>query len=91
MAANTFPLEIVSSKGVVFSGKVESVYLFGTDGEFELLPFHFPLISALMPSEINIAGHDPIPIEEGIVMFSDNECTIMVETSADFKSEIKAW
>ncbi len=91
MSKNKFPLEIVCTEGIVFQEDVESVYLYGTEGEFELLPYHFPLVASLAPSEINIAGNDPLPIQSGVVMFTDNQCTIMAEMPAGFKKLKKAW
>ena len=67
-----FPLEIVCAEGVLFQEEVESVYLFGDEGEFELLPFHYPLVASLASSKINIAGYDPVPIQSGVVMFNNN-------------------
>ena len=91
MSKNKFPLEVVSTEGIVFQDDVESVYLYGTEGEFELLPYHFPIVASLTQSEINIEGNDPLPIQSGVVMFSDNRCTIMAEMPAGFKNFKKAW
>ena len=88
---NTFPLEIVSTDGILFEGHVESVYLFGEEGEFELLPFHYPLVASLVRSEINIAGHQPVPIQSGVVLFKDNECKMIVEVSPGSVQIKKRW
>ncbi len=79
MANNTFQLTVANLEGIVFQGQVESVYLFGAEGEFELLAYHYPLIAALMPGEIMISGNNPIPILSGVAMFHDNDCMIVVE------------
>ena len=84
----TFPLQIVSLKGVVFEDHVESVYLSGSEGEFEILPFHRSLLAGLPEGEIKIAHHDSVPIKVGIVMFKDNKCIIVVE--ADPKIPMKS-
>ena len=88
---NTFPLEIVSVEGVLFQDEVESVYLFGAEGEFELLPFHYPLVASLVTSEINIAGNEPLPIQSGVVMFNNNECKVIVEVPRGSAKVVKAW
>ena len=91
MSKSKFPLEVVSTNGIIFQEDVESVYLFGTEGEFELLPYHFPLVASLAPSEIKIEGNDPLPIQSGVVMFADNRCTIVAEMQTGFKGLKKAW
>lgn len=90
MAAN-FLLEVFSLKGLVFSEHVESVYLSGTEGEFELLPYHYPLMASLDQGDIIIKGYDPLPIRLGVVMFRDNQCTIIVEMQTGFKKFKKDW
>lgn len=86
-----FSLEVLSLRGLVFKGDVESVYLFGTEGEFELLPYHYPLMASLMESEVRIAYHDPLQIRMGIVMFRDNQCTIVAEMAAGFSNLKEVW
>lgn len=91
MANNTFPLEIMSLRGLIFQDQVESVYLSGTDGEFELLPFHYPLMASLGQGDIKIAKNDSLPIRLGVVMFRDNRCTIIAEMAAGYTKLKKAW
>ena len=40
-------LEILSAEEKIFSGEVETVILPGTDGEFQILNNHAPIISSL--------------------------------------------
>ena len=87
----TFRLRVYSLRGVWFDGQVESVYLFGDEGEFEILAFHYPLLSSLPEGQVNIAGHDPIPIRVGIVMFQGNTCTIVMEEGAEMPREGLSW
>ena len=91
MAGPTFKLRVYSLRGVWFDGQVESVYLLGDEGEFEILAFHYPLLSSLPEGQINIADHDPIPIRVGIVMFQGNTCTIVIEESAEMPREGLSW
>ena len=79
------------AEGVLFQDEVESVYLFGAEGEFELLPFHYPLVASLISSEINIAGNDPLLIQSGVVMFNNNECKVIVEVPLGSAKVVKAW
>lgn len=82
-----FRLQIVSLKRMLFNEEVESVYLSGDEGEYELLPYHYPLIGALPEGEIKIAGHIAIPLRAGVVLFQDNQCSIIVEEMEEEPSE----
>ena len=42
---STFNLQVMSAKGLAFDDMIESIYLTGDEGEFELLPFHHPLMA----------------------------------------------
>ena len=75
----TFRLRVMSLMRVLFDEEVRSVYLFGDEGEYELLPFHYPLLGALPEGEIRIAGHESVPLRTGIVSFVNNQCTIIIE------------
>ncbi len=91
MAGPTFRLRVYSLRGVWFDGQVESVYLSSDEGEFEILAFHYPLLSSLPESQINIAGHDPIPIHLGVVMFQGNTCTIIIEEGNNMSKQSSSW
>lgn len=78
----TFRLNILSLGGIIFDEPVESVILTSFDGEFELLPFHYPLLAAIPEGEVRIAGHDPVLVKVGVVKFRDNECTIIAEAAS---------
>lgn len=75
----TFKLQVLSLVRMLFDGDVESVYLNGDEGEYELLPFHFPLIGALPEGEIKISGQKSIPLRAGVVLFDQNKCMILIE------------
>jgi F0F1-type ATP synthase epsilon subunit len=79
VAQAAFHLQIMSLVRSLFEGEVESVYLFGDEGEYELLAYHYPLLGALPEGEIHIKGHEPIPIRAGAVLFEANRCVILVE------------
>ena len=81
---NKFHLRVTSVVRTLFSEQVESVFLSGDEGEYELLPHHYPLMGALPEGEIKIAGFDPIPLKGGIVVFLNNQCTIIME---EFQTE----
>lgn len=78
-------------KGLAFDEMVESVYLSGDEGEFELLAFHYPLVASIPEGEIRIAGYGAIPILVGVVSFKGNRCRIIAEVAPDFKDYKQLW
>jgi F0F1-type ATP synthase epsilon subunit len=74
-----FSLRILNPKHVVFQGEVESVFLPGDAGEFELLAYHVPIVSLLKEGEIMVDWKTRIPIRRGMVRFQGEECVILVE------------
>ena len=75
----TFRLQILSLRRVLFDGEVELVHVWGDEGEYDLLPFHYPLLGALPEGEVQIKGHPNVPLRTGVLLFKDNRCTIIVE------------
>ena len=49
-------LEIITPEKQLFSGEVTSVKFPGTNGEFEILNNHAPIISTLSKGEIRVIG-----------------------------------
>ena len=74
-----FKCIVISPNRVIYENEVNSLFLTGDDGEFELLAYHYPLLAVLLKSDIVINGHQKIRINGGVVRFYANECTIMVE------------
>ena len=50
-------LEIISPEATLFSGEVEALSLPGTDGRFQLLENHAPLVSTLQAGKVKIKGN----------------------------------
>jgi F0F1-type ATP synthase epsilon subunit len=63
----------------VFQGDVESVFLPGDAGEFELLAYHVPIVSLLKAGEIVVNWKTRIPIKRGMIRFLGEECVILLE------------
>ncbi len=74
-----FSLKILNPKQIVFEGTVESVFLPGDSGEFELLAYHVPIVSLLKEGEIIVDWKSRIPIKKGMVRFLGDECIILLE------------
>lgn len=52
MNKSLFKLNIVSVEKEIFSGKVCKLCVTGSSGEFEVLPNHSPLLTALLPGQL---------------------------------------
>jgi len=91
MAVSTFRLQVLSLIRMIFEGEVESVYIAGDEGEYELLPFHYPILGAIPEGEVLIAGHDSVALRAGVLLFQDNQCIIIVEEmeKGDIKEDKK--
>ena len=54
-------LEIVSPEKTLFNGDVESVLVPGSDGSFQMLNNHAPIVSTLTKGTVKILGDIKIP------------------------------
>ena len=50
-------LEIISPEAKLFTGEVESLTLPGTNGSFQLLENHAPIVSSLQAGAVKIKGN----------------------------------
>ena len=74
-----FKCIILSPKNLVYENEVQSIFLTGDKGEYELLAYHYPLLGVLSKSNIVINWNEEIPIQGGVVRFFANECIMLVE------------
>ena len=74
-----FKCIILSPNRLVYEKEIESVFLTGDTGEYEILAYHYPLLGVLPKGDIIINWQKKIPIDGGIVRFFANECVIMIE------------
>jgi F0F1-type ATP synthase epsilon subunit len=86
-----FNLQVLSLKGIAFDDLVESIYLTGDNGEFELLAFHHPLVSSIPEGDLKIADHESIPIKVGVLCFRNNQCRIVAEIDPGYKNYKQLW
>ncbi|OGX24730.1 MAG: hypothetical protein A3D10_06845 [Omnitrophica WOR_2 bacterium RIFCSPHIGHO2_02_FULL_48_11] len=75
----TFKLSIMTPEALLYQNDVESVFLTGDTGEYELLPYHYPVLGILDQSNIIINWREAVPIKFGLVKFFANDCVILVE------------
>jgi F0F1-type ATP synthase epsilon subunit len=74
-----FRLRIVNAKSSLFEGDVSSVFVKGDKSEFEILPFHYPIISVVLEGKIIVDGDKYININKGILKCSENDCLILTD------------
>lgn len=76
----TFKCIIMSAKTLIYENEINSIFLTGDRGEYEILAYHYPVLGLLKPeASVIINWKESIPIKSGIVRFFANECIILVE------------
>jgi len=74
-----FKCVILSPHSLIYQSEIQSIFLKGDAGEYELLAYHYPLLGVLRKGDIIINWNEKISIRGGVIKFFANECTIMVE------------
>ncbi len=74
-----FRCVILSPHSLIYEKEIQSIFLTGDRGEYELLAYHYPLLGVLKKSDVIINWNEKIPIQGGVIRFFANECIIMVE------------
>lgn len=75
-------VKLLTPNGPVFTGDASSVQLPGTDGLFEVLTGHAPLISALVPGQVRITANGKqhtYRIAEGLAEVLNNHVVVLTE------------
>jgi len=75
-------LDILTPEKKIFSGQAESVSLPGTDGRFQVLNNHAPIISSLQKGLVKVisnAQETKWNITGGLVEVLKNKVTVLVE------------
>lgn len=73
-----FRCVILSARQLIFEGEVNSLFVRGDAGEYELLAYHYPLIG-IVAGDVVINWDKRVPVKGGVVRFFANECTVMME------------
>jgi len=74
--------DILTPDKNVFSGEVTSVSVPGSEGRFQVLNNHAPIISSLSKGEIKVEGKDgkhAFLVKGGVVEVIQNKITILTE------------
>jgi len=76
-------LEIITPDKKVFSGEVTSVTVPGTDGQFQMLNNHAPIISSLINGVVKVktsTGSHTFDVKGGVVEMLKNKVTVLAES-----------
>ena len=71
-------VSIINQAQVIFQGVANNVVLPGDFGEFEIMQFHWPIVSILVKGEI-IIDNMGFPISKGIARFGEEKLVALVE------------
>ena len=89
--ANTYQAQLLTPEGSQFEGEVVSVRVPGSNGDFQMLRNHAPIVSSLTIGKISIKqeGENELTfaVSGGFVEMSDNQLTILAE-KAEKSTEI---
>ncbi|MCG8319803.1 MAG: ATP synthase F1 subunit epsilon [Cytophagales bacterium] len=76
-------LEIITPDKKVFEGEVESATFPGTDGSFQVLKDHAPLISSLSKGDLvykDSEGTHSLVVDGGVVEVLNNNVIVLAES-----------
>ena len=76
---STFKLSIMTPEALLYQNEVESVFFSGDTGEYELLPYHYPVLGILNEGAIVINWKETVTVKFGLVKFFANDCVVLVE------------
>ena len=74
---------------LVYENEVQSVFLTGDQGEYELMPYHYPVLGILKEGNIIIDWKESVPLKLGLVRFFANDCIILIEQKLKEKKVVK--
>ena len=76
-------LDILTPEKLLFEGKIKSVKLPGTNGEFEILNNHAPIISTLSKGEICVTNtnneRENFNINGGVIEMQSNKIIVLAD------------
>ncbi len=79
-------LNILTPEQKVFTGEAESVQLCGTDGKFEILNNHAPMIASIVEGTVKIktgSGKQEFKLKSGVVEVLKNSVSVLTEGVAE--------
>ena len=83
MAAMTVHLNVVSAEEELFSGRIESLQITGSEGELGIMPGHAPLLTSLKPGMARIVkkggNEEVIYLSGGMLEVQPNHVTVLAD------------
>ena len=83
MARTTFPVEVLTPEGEVFSEEVEMLSTRTSVGSIGVLANHEPVLAMLEPTELRLYRSESDVVRfaqaEGYLQFADNQALVLVE------------
>ena len=73
-------IEIVSPEKTIFTGDVNSVHLPGTEGFFQILNNHAPIVSTLKKGTIQLSGKFEDDVSENLNLEGVNKASLAIES-----------
>ena len=85
MAAMTTHLDVVSAEESLFSGRIESLQISGSEGELGIMSGHAPLLTSLKPGMARIVkqggSEEVIYLSGGMLEVQPNSVTVLADTA----------
>ena len=76
-------LDILTPEKLLFEGEIKSVKLPGTNGEFEILNNHAPIISTLSKGKISVTNSkndkETFDINGGVIEMQNNKIIVLAD------------
>jgi F-type H+-transporting ATPase subunit epsilon len=87
MARTTFPVEVLTPEGEVFSEEVEMLSTRTSVGSIGILAHHEPVLVMLEPTELRLYRSDTDVVRfaqaEGYMQFAENRALVLVEEAIE--------
>jgi F-type H+-transporting ATPase subunit epsilon len=87
MARTTFPVEVLTPEGEVFSGEVEMLSTRTAVGSIGVLANHEPVLAMLEPTELRLHRSEAEVVRfaqaEGYLQFAENRALVLVEEAIE--------
>jgi F-type H+-transporting ATPase subunit epsilon len=85
MSAMTVNLNVVSAEEELFSGRIESLQITGSEGELGIMPGHAPLLTSLKPGMALITKEDGseevIYLSGGMLEVQPNQIIVLADVA----------
>ena len=85
MAAMTVHLDVVSAEESIFSGRVETIQVTGSEGELGIHPGHAPLITSLRPGMVRVVkqhgDEEVIYVAGGMLEVQPGNVTVLADVA----------